>query len=77
MQGRRGSGGVKERERRLDSSQGEKNLIFLLSSSALMASLVCILRIVLTTESGARLGSFFLCSAVWDGSLRAICVGLI
>lgn len=60
-------------ERRLHSSQG-KNPISLLSSRALMASLVCILRIVLTTESRARLCRFSLSSAAWDQSLMVICV---
>lgn len=53
---------------RNDSYWGIKP-IFLLSSHALMVSLVCTLRTVLNTESGTRLRRFSLSSAAWDQSL--------
>ena len=42
-----------------------------------MAGLVCILRIALSAESGARLCGFSLSSAAQDRSLKVICVRLI
>lgn len=56
---------------------GEKKPHLFAASHALIASLVCILRIVLATGSGARLCRFSLSFAAWGQSLRVICVRLV